>query len=167
MKIGFIVDGVAEYQSLPRLLEQIRQELPHVLLNPLFAKIQPHASLGRIVGAAEPGINILRGKQAQKIIILLDRENREECPGDRAAAITRALVERYGHYRDVAFGVVIKDSCYENWLVADTRALASLPRRFSLTDASIRRIEPNKADRIDAQRLIKAAALGNTNSLWR
>jgi hypothetical protein len=161
MKIGFIVDGEAEYRSLPSLLRQIERESQHVLLNPLLAKIQPLAHVPRIVAAAAPAIKILRGKHAQKIIILLDRENREVCPGAWAVEITRALAEKYGDYGGVAFGVVVKDSCYENWLVADTSVFTKLPKRFALSDAAVRKIQPNKADRIDAQKLIKDAARGD------
>ncbi|HEY0735331.1 MAG TPA: DUF4276 family protein [Herpetosiphonaceae bacterium] len=158
MKIGFIVDGEAEYRSLPPLLRQIERESQHVLLNPLLAKLQPLAHVSRIVAAVAPAIKILRGKQAQKVIILIDRENREVCSGAWAAEITNALAAKYG---SVAFGVVIKNSCFENWLVADTRVFTKLPKRFSLSDTAIRKIQPNKADRIDAQKLIKEAARGN------
>lgn len=161
MKIGFIVDGEAEYRSLSPLLRQIERESQHVLLNPLIAKIQPLAHVHRIVAAVAPAIKILRGKQAEKIVILMDRENREVCPGAWAAEITRALTATYRDYGITAFGVVIKDSCYENWLVADTSVFQKLPKRFSLSDAAMRKIQPNKADRIDAQKLIKDAARGN------
>lgn len=161
MKIGFIVDGEAEYRSLPSLLRQIERESQHVLLNPLLAKIQPLAHVPRIVAAVAPAIKILRGKHAQKIIILIDRENREVCPGAWAEEITHALTAKYGHDRKAVFGVVIKDACYENWLVADPSVFTKLPKRFSLSDTAIRKIQPNKADRIDAQKLIKDAARGD------
>jgi len=162
MKIGFIVDGEAEYRSLPALLQQIQRESPHDLLKqPLLAKIQPLARVPRIVGAVEREIKILLGRKAEKIIVLIDRENREVCPGSWAVEITQALTAKHGRSGSSSFGVVIKDSCYENWLVADTNVFTKLPKRFALSDTSMRKIQPNKADRIDAQKLIKDAARGD------
>ena len=51
--------------------------------------------------------------------------------------------------------VVIKNRKLENWAIADLDALSSHPERFKVNAAARRAVEPNKADVIDAEELLK------------
>lgn len=55
--------------------------------------------------------------------------------------------------------VVMKARMFENWLVADVDALKKKSGRFKVTSAHESRIVPNKADSVDAVRILKNAAI--------
>jgi hypothetical protein len=59
------------------------------------------------------------------------------------------------------FYVVVKETKYENWLISDIAAIRRMPRRFQLSAQQIRSIQPNKADNVDAVRILKRAAIGS------
>lgn len=156
MKIGIIVDGQAEFRSLPELLKRI--ECKNNIVKLLYADIQPLAPIPQIVRAIQSKLLILKSKQVDKALILIDRENRDICPGNLAEQIKLSL-ERVCKTSGIElFAVVIKESCYENWLIADTGVFAKMPKRFALSQTNIKRIEPNKADRVDAQGILKRSA---------
>ncbi|HYC93384.1 MAG TPA: DUF4276 family protein [Thermoanaerobaculia bacterium] len=150
MRLGFVVDGEAEYRSLPRLFASIG--VNNVLLTPLKADIQPLAPIGQIAASVKPAIKILMAKRVDRAIVLLDRETRDECPGGFAASLADTLARVCP---GPSFDVVVKNRQFENWLVADPDALSAQIGRFRLTDGQRRQIVPNKADTIDALALLK------------
>jgi hypothetical protein len=156
MRIGLIVDGQAEFHSLPLLLRRV--ETPHVLIDTLLANMHPYAPIPQIIKAMTSRVTILSNKGANMIIALLDREERDVCPGAWASEIAQAMRDAWMDRGVAIFSVVIKNSCYENWLVADTTAFDRMPRRFRLPAADIARIVPNKADSVNAQLLLRSAA---------
>lgn len=162
MKIGVVVDGQGEFRALPSLFPKIGS--PHTLLAPLYGDMQPFAPIPQIVGVVKSKLPILRARGAQRVLVLLDRENRNVCPGAWATQLADALNQDCGQLGIDKFIVVVKNSCFENWLVADPEAFTRMPRRFSLSAGALASISPNKADNIDAQRLLKAAAQGGTYS---
>lgn len=162
MRIGLIVDGQAEYRSLPFLLERL--ETPHTFVGTLFSNMHPHAPIPQIVRAMNGSVRVLAGRNADVIIVLLDREDRDDCPGQWASQVAQALNAGYGIHELLIFKVIIKNSCYENWLIADPTALEAMPRRFRISRADISKIVPNRADVVDAQAILKAAAQGNAYS---
>jgi len=86
---------------------------------------------------------------------LIDREQQEACPGQ----IATLLEQEFGRKgTNLAVRVALKDRTFENWLIADLGALQSQPARFAVTAAISRCVEPDKADRCDAEKIIKKAA---------
>ncbi len=162
MKIGIVVDGQSEFRSLPQLLDRI--EGPHTMLKPLYADIQPFAPVQQIVRAVKTRVPILKAKRADMALILLDRESRGVCPGSWAAEIQAAVSRKCTAVGIDSFAVVVKNSCYENWLVSDPLAFERMPKRFNLSFADTNKIQPNKADRVNAQAMLKRAARGSSYS---
>ncbi len=158
MKIGLIVDGEAEFRSLPLLLPRI--STPNTLLSPLYAKIQPYSPIPQIVRAIKTKLNILSAKHVDLALILVDLENQEVCPGGWARQIELACSKDCAQYGIDQFAVVVKRICYENWLIADTVAVNKSPKRFNLTDAHRRSIVPDRADSVDAQKMLRAIVQG-------
>jgi hypothetical protein len=155
MKIGVIVDGDAEYRSLPRLLA--RTDAAAVVLHPLKADIQPLAPIGQIVASVKSRLKILLARNVDLVVILLDRETREECPGAFAKSIQEKLKEMCAE-PDVA--VVVKNRTFENWLVADIDSLEELRGRYKVTTGHRAQIAPNRADYLDATAMIKSMTKG-------
>ncbi len=99
---------------------------------------------------------IAAGQGADAAVVLLDREQQDACPGriarDIAAALMRACAVLPAY-------VVLKNRCFENWLVADLGALLAQPSRFEVTSAMRKKVEPNKADQCDAIALLKKSVI--------
>lgn len=156
MRIGLIVDGQAEFRSFPHLLGRI--DCPHTIVKTLYTDIQPFAPAQQIAERVKKKLPIMVAKRANKVIVLLDREDRNVCPGDWAGQIQLALSTACAGVSVDSFAVVIKNHCYENWLVGDTTALEAMPQRFSLSASDIKKVSPNKADQVNAQALLKQTA---------
>jgi Domain of unknown function (DUF4276) len=149
-RVGIIVDGDSEYAALPLLIRKI-PDSPQRVVATLLAPIPPKAGAAVIARACKSRIDILLAKRVAEVIVVLDREDREECSGQWALTIRDAL----DLPESCRGSVVLKDRMFENWLLADVAALRTFPVRYSVSDAVERRIVPNKADRCDALRLIK------------
>ncbi|UQA63465.1 DUF4276 family protein [Polyangium aurulentum] len=122
-EVGLIVEGQTEFVALPKLAR---------LLDgcPLLRAINL-----RGVGAERPPIGIARlaaphviAHQAagrSRIVFCLDREERKECPGQLAQAVTSALTtELRSRGRDPkGLAVVVADRSFEAWILADARGL--------------------------------------------
>lgn len=155
MRLGILVDGEAEYRSLPVLLPRI--ETPYTLVGVFKADIQPKASSGQIAYAVNKRRSVLSLRGADGFLILIDREDRTECAGEWAGAILTDV--NAGSIGPPCAGVVVKDRTFENWLLADAAALQSMPKRFRLPQNVINQVNAGLADSLDAQRRIKEAAL--------
>lgn len=140
MKIGIIVEGQEEQQSLRYIVEKIRIEGKQILA-PIFAPIEPKATPQQIIKAMESRLKLL--SKADKIIVLIDIENLDVCPGDRASSLERVFIDR--GYENIE--VVIKKRQFENWLIADPDAISQL-RNFDMSEG-FRRSVNNNADNVD------------------
>jgi hypothetical protein len=158
MRIGLIVDGEAEFRSLPAFGQRV--ETPYTLVGVLRADIQPYAPTPQIVRAVKGRVPTLANRRADMIFVLIDRENRDVCPGQWASELAQALAAHYSDSGVRTFKVIIKNSCYENWLISDTTVFAQMPQRFQLSASDVNRIRPNKADTVDAQVIIKRSIQG-------
>lgn len=158
MRIGIIVDGQAEYRSIPKLFPKLASR--HTLLNPLYADMQPFAPLSQIVGAIKSKLPILRNKRVQKVLILIDRETRSACPGAWAQQITAGVSAECARLNIQSHAVVVKNRRYENWLVSDISVFPRLRQRFRISAKQLRSIAPNNADGVDALQILKVAAIG-------
>jgi hypothetical protein len=153
MKIGFVVDGVTEFASLPCIYTRLSNATGNQFLRPLKVDIQPKAPVGVIVRQSIRGVRQYAARDADRIILLLDREDRDECPGELAREIEAGL-KGLGYTNA---SVVLKDRTFENWLIADIGAVRRCRGRFVVSNAMIGAVEPDKADRADALRLLKRA----------
>ena len=157
MRIAIVTEGVSEYKSLPELYEQLRARTKHTLLNPLKVNVSPDAPVAVVARECKSRV-LIASQNADLVVILLDREQQPDCPGVIAGSIAGALGQVCAVSASVK--VVLKDRAYENWLVADLDALRAQPKRFQVTSGIERAVQPNKADRCDALRLLSTAALG-------
>jgi Domain of unknown function (DUF4276) len=149
--MGLIVDGESEYRALPALLRRV-PEAQLQLVQTLRAPISPYANAAVIANSCRSAIQIICKLGIPNIIILLDREARDDCPGQWATEISAAISLPSG----CRASVVIKDRMFENWLIADVTSLRTFPGRYTVTPAVERRIVPNKADSCNAMELMKA-----------
>ena len=148
MTIGIIVEGQEESQSLAHITAKIIIE-GVTIRKPLYASIEPKATPGQIVKALESRLKILGA--IDRVLVLIDLENLDECPGERAQVLQKA-VQKMG-YDNVH--VVIKNRKFENWLLADCDALNQLTN-FSPTQAFLRKVT-GKADNVtDAVELLSS-----------
>jgi hypothetical protein len=149
-RVGVIVDGDSEYKALPQLFRRI-PDINCQVIGTLLAPIPPTATPGVIARSCKSGIEILTRKQANDIVVLIDREDDMDCPGERALAIGSRLTVP----ANIRGYVVLKDRMFENWLVADLNALKAFPARYKITPAVERKVVQGKADSVDALRFMK------------
>jgi Domain of unknown function (DUF4276) len=157
MKIGVVVDGDAEYGSLGQLFPKLSAASGHVYLKVVRADIQPKAPYPTMARAAKDAVVQLAARGAELVIVLVDREDRTECPGQISDEVQRHLSRHVG----CGLVVVLKNIAYENWLVADLGAFAAHQARYVVTDGHRRRVQPNKADQVNAVALLKSIIQGD------
>lgn len=158
MKIGLLVDGRAEYKALPYLLERLRTA-DTVLQSPLFCDIQPFASPAQMALAASKRFPILLSRGATSIIILVDKESRQDCTIELVRAVEREASERLSKLEPAAqVHVVFKISRLENWLVADPQTLRGLTGLFENVERLEHQVAPNRADLVNALDLLKGCS---------
>ncbi|MGI8654804.1 MAG: DUF4276 family protein [Pyrinomonadaceae bacterium] len=151
MRIGIIVDGDAESQALKLLTRRI--EIPEiVLLDPIYSNMQPKSTPAQIARSAKAQVSVLvNARKADAIIVLIDREDRSDCPPAFAKAIERA----FKNLDCPNVKVAVKDKKFENWLVSDVTVFRHFAARYRVTGAFRNRVAPNKADSIrDAEELL-------------
>lgn len=150
MKVGILTEGRGEVPALPKLYGQLRA-LGHQLLNPVFVDVPPLAPAALVANRARARVNMMLARDADRAILILDREGSLQDPVVRAQEIVSALKPMCGG--DVR--VVIKDRCIENWLIADSAAFSAQPMLFPRHDKI--RYAAGRADAQDATKLIKMA----------
>ncbi len=138
---------------MPRLYPQLSARSGHDFMT-LKINVSPDASAAVIARACRSRLVIALAKGASLAVVVLDREQQQICPGLIASGIETEVGKVCA---PMPARVVIKDRTFENWLVADFGALAQCPKRFSLTNAMVARVEPDKADRCDGKALIASA----------
>lgn len=154
MIVGVVCDGSAESQALEVVVKKING-YGTKFLKPLYADMQPKATEAQIAKKAEKAIGILRAKKADLIIVLLDFEDREGCPGEFSEMLANAFIKL--GMNDVS--VVIKMRTFENWLVADPEGIGAL-NNYKPTKAFVGAVAPNKADHVDGEKLINSIIVG-------
>lgn len=156
MKIGVLVEGQAEFRGLPFLLPRLGS--PHQVLSPLVCNIHPFASPAQMALAASKRFPILLAKGAESIVILFDKETRQDCTVELVQAVERETRMRLQEFSStVGLQVVLKVSMFENWLVSDPQAVGGVTGLFE----NVERIEKQvkgRADAVDALGLLKACS---------
>jgi hypothetical protein len=150
MRVGFIVDGEAEFRSLSGIYPRLG--VSATLLAPLKSDIQPLAPLPQIAASIKIPLRIMHGRGADLVVVLLDREMRTECPGDLARSLSLLLSLSYPVPR---IAVVMKDRRFENWLVSDPEVFRHFKARFRFESGHRSQVAPDKADHIDALAMLK------------
>lgn len=93
----------------------------------------------------------------RKVIVVIDREQRPDCPGEFARAVReelgRQLNARFGYEDDPPLSVVCADRTLENWLVADPTGIS----QHAYIGRDIRRRVGTNADGLDALSIIRDA----------
>lgn len=151
--IGLVVEGDSEYHALPVLLAklQVRHATPanfHGQSDTMTPKQLVHRAL--------PCVQAQARKRVSRIIVVLDRESREECAPDFASNVQDVLIRRLtaDNARPACpIVVVCADRKIENWLFADPAGLAKseLVRR-----ATSKRRAPANVDGTDGEADLKA-----------
>jgi hypothetical protein len=156
MKIGVLVEGQAEFRGLPFLLPRLGS--PHQVLSPLVCNIHPFASPAQMALAASKRFPILLAKGAESIVILFDKETRQDCMVELVQAVEREARVRLQEFSaTIKLQVVLKVSMFENWLISDPQAVGGVTGLFE----NVERIEKQvrgRADAVDALGLLKACS---------
>ena len=155
MRVGIVVDGIGERSALPKLYAQIRT--PHVLLDPIKRDIQPMAPLGQIVRAAVEACRVLAVKRIDFAVIVIDLEQRNECPGTLAQRLQERIQGRVAEL-GIQVAVVVKVRTFENWLVSDLECLSRLSGQFPECQHVRQAVSADAADRVDALAILQDAS---------
>jgi hypothetical protein len=153
-RIGIIVEGNGEVPAFRQLIPKLSTNY-QILGQPVRADLQPKSTPTQVATSAKAAVAYFNGRNVDLIVVLIDKETHPSAP-KFAASLKIAFVNRYPN---TLFEVVVKDSCVENWLVADMDAIRAQPKRFKPTAGHVAQVVPNKADNIDAQRLLNRMAL--------
>ena len=152
MKIGILVDGQAEYHSLPLLPEKIQTEAQ--VLRPLYCNMHPQASFAQIAHVAAKRASIFESKGITDLVVLIDQEVRPECAPEIARGIEQELKKRV---KTMRVSVIVKVTKFENWLIADPQAF-SASKLFQNPNRVRNMVVPDKADHINAIKLLNRCA---------
>ena len=163
MRIGIIVEGDAEYGSLGAVLRRVNT--PHTILSPLLARSHPMATPAQIARCVATRFPVLEDDGAELVLVIIDHETRDACPGEWAQQLTNALRALLPPRWNPQLEVVIKKPKFESWLVADVDAIRQLPGRFNLSAADENRIVPNRADSCDAEKILSRSAIRRYNKV--
>lgn len=153
-KIGVVSEGESEVRGLPILYPELEKRVGVQLLRPIRAAVDPLAPVAVIVRGAQSVIQLSLARGAHLVVFLIDRETSEVSAAARASEIERRL------RRDVhdSVRVVIKDRCFENWLIASPEGFQRQKSRYAYPDRILKAVSPDKADRVtDPCRLINSA----------
>lgn len=157
MRIGIVTEGESEVSALPKLYPRIRSAFltttGYALMNPVKASLNPDGTLEHVAWGVAKALQILKGKGLHKVVVLIDREQRDECCGATAETITGAL--RRQEVWPFDLDVVLKNRTLENWLIADVEALRAQHGRFRIDEGAAREIAVAGADTLDAYVLLK------------
>jgi hypothetical protein len=127
-----IVHGDTEFYCLPRILSEFGIQYyghPFNLRGKGFSENVSDIVKEDLLFAVET----VSRTRPDKILIVTDKENRQLCPGQYASMILndlkKKLKRRVGtrHYKLIpCISVVVADSMYENWILADPDGISSL-----------------------------------------
>lgn len=158
LRVGLVVEGIADVGAIPQLLRDsgIR------LTRPIWFGGQPvQCDDGKFREFVRykivPRVQTMVLKQVGLIIVVIDRETRDRCPGEFAQDVARTVVEEMKVQRGYAgvppISVVCADRKLENWLIADPKGI--LTHSYIVKDLS--RVVGSNADGKDALTLLRRA----------
>jgi hypothetical protein len=107
-------------------------------------------------------VHILANRGVDRAVFLIDFETRATCPGSWARLLEDALRIAYEGLSISEYKVVMKTRKFENWVLGDPSAIASMSGRFNVSASDLERITPDKADHVDAAALLSKMALNKS-----
>lgn len=150
-----VVEGEAEYAAIPVLLRSRGIETGRPIIyrgqgvDCTISVLVERKLLRPTLAAFE--------KRCGRVVVVIDRERRPDCPGDFAQRVAnelrRQLRARAGYDGEPPVSVVCADRCLENWLLADPEAFGG---HAYIVRSVVKRVG-NNADGIDAIGIIKWA----------
>lgn len=154
MKIAILTEGVSEFKSLPILYSQIHAQINALVMKPLKISTSPDAPTNAIVRECQSKILMAERSGANRVVLILDREQQQGCPGIIAESIEAAINKTSA----LPVSVVLKNRTYENWLIADVDGLKTLKGRFNIDRSFVSKVKPDKADSVDGYVLLNRAS---------
>jgi hypothetical protein len=149
--VGIVTEGRGEVVALPLLYSQLEKVGSVRLINPIFADVDPLAPIALLCKGLSPRIKQAGSRGADRVIVLLDSEKNNICPGERAAEICRCLSGMV----EEEVAIVLKHTCFENWLVADMSPFFAQPALFP--EVARMKISAGSADVANGKRVIQSA----------
>ena len=115
-KVAVLVDGSGEEQALNELIPRINKKLSfdQRILKAAYVDIQHKAAAAQIVRKATNRVTHMSNR-ADKVIILVDFEDRTDCVSSWANELKNAFHSRGMNKVEV----VIKNRTFEKWLISD------------------------------------------------
>ncbi|OAN35619.1 hypothetical protein A4X17_02265 [Plantibacter sp. H53] len=158
MNTMIATEGMGEFSAFKTVLRSLPTIAGALTPTVVHVTCQPDGAVKGIAKACEPLLRQAYARKVDLFVLVIDREQQTTKPGELAATLKTEL-DRVspGSFR---IEVVYKDRTFENWLIADLDALRRQPARYDVSDALIRRVEPDKADSVKALDLLKRAAKG-------
>jgi hypothetical protein len=121
LNIGVLVDGDSEVQSLPQIRNALEAASTNRLMAPVLLRTTPLAPLPTLAAECFRSAQMLGKRGAHLVIVLVDREMREECPPTFAQQLSKEIGLRGS--ANVPINIVVKDRTFENWLISDPSAV--------------------------------------------
>ncbi len=153
--LGLVVEGASGASAVYVLLRNANLNLG----SPLNFPGQPtDCSTARLVDLAIlPRVRAAILKKFCKVIVVLDRENRNKCPGELAQEVRTQLVVRlrdgFNYRGNPPVEVVVADKMMENWLIADPQGISNHAHITQNLSGAVR----NRADGLNAIQILKRA----------
>ena len=130
LPVGLVVEGESEVGAIPLLLRDSNIRLSRVVH---FGGQPTDCPMSKFREFVErkivPLVQATLLKQVSRVIVVVDRENRESCPGEFAQAVARTIIGtltfRYQYAGSPPISVVCADRKLENWLIADPAGVTS------------------------------------------
>jgi len=112
MKIGVYIDGQAEAIAQKKILSKL--SFGNItFIGPIYVDIQPRATALQIARKIIDKSSLTHGK-TQYNVVLIDKDDRNQCPTTFASDIQNAL----NSFNKQSYMVVVKNIQFENWLIA-------------------------------------------------
>jgi hypothetical protein len=151
--LALIVEGESDYEAIPILLRNAGLSVASVMqIGGQSIDCDMYTLVkGRLLGKVQ--LTLLR--QPSKVLVVLDRESRNACPGEFAGDVQNELVRQLGNgYRGTPRIVVVcADRTLENWLLADPDGIG----KHNYIARDCRNRIRNNADGVNAEALLKWA----------
>lgn len=159
MRLGIVVDGKTEHHTIVGVVKRVRLGTGCYVAK---ADIQPKAPLGQQAFRAVEGYKVLAPNGIDKLLVLVDKEDRKGCDGALSNELQANIVSKLAEVGvTIPVAVVLKVRMYENWLIADYRAFAALPSRFRDVGRIRQRVERNRAETVDAVEILSKHLIGD------
>jgi|SRR5579862_5288916 len=126
MRLAIVGEGQTEYSCLPKLAGRLGNDVVgRARTITVSSDFDWELFFEKRVA---PLVLLMLGKRPEKIIVVLDREDRQECPAELARVGLRILVRDCGYcLNGCALAVVISDRKFESMLFADYAVVDTLP----------------------------------------